>query len=187
MKNPACSIFCAGFGGQGVMFLGQLMSYGAILEGKYVTWLPSYGPEMRGGTANCGVIISDTEIGSPFVTEADVVVVLNQPSLDKYEGRVSPLGFLIYNEDMAKYTQTRNDIKVIPVRATEIAVSAGNERAANIVLLGAAVAAAGFIADKTARAVIADKLGTRRPELLDSSIKAYELGREAGLLSLNKR
>lgn len=88
------TLFCAGFGGQGVMVLGQLVAYGAIEEGRHVTWLPSYGPEMRGGTANCGVTISDGEISSPFVTRADVVVVLNQPSLDKYEPTVKKAVYL---------------------------------------------------------------------------------------------
>ena len=129
MSDQTRTLFCAGFGGQGVMVLGQLVAYGAMKEGKFVTWLPSYGPEMRGGTANCGVTVSSRPIGSPFVASADVVVALNQPSLDKYEASVKTGGFLIYNSDMAKYTPTRDDIRVIPVNASQIAGNIGNEKA----------------------------------------------------------
>ncbi len=181
MADFTRTLFCAGFGGQGVMVLGQLVSYGGIMEGKYVTWLPSYGPEMRGGTANCGIIISDREISSPFVAKADVVVVLNQPSLDKYEVTVKSGGILIYNEDMAKYLPTRNDIRIIPVHASKLAESIGNDKAVNVVLLGAIVAVSDFITDKTARAVITDKLGAKKPQFLESNLRAYELGREVGL------
>jgi 2-oxoglutarate ferredoxin oxidoreductase subunit gamma len=167
------------------MVLGQLVAYGAIKEGKYVTWLPSYGPEMRGGTANCGVTVSDREIGSPFVTRPDVVVALNQPSLDKYEKSVKSGGTLIYNSDMAKYTPTRDDIKVIRVGASQIAGDLGNERAVNVVILGVVIAISDFISDDTAREIIKQKLGARKPEFLESNMKAYDLGREIGL-SKNK-
>ena len=172
------TLFCAGFGGQGVMVLGQLVAYGAIEEGRHVTWLPSYGPEMRGGTANCGVTISDGEISSPFVTRADVVVVLNQPSLDKYEPTVKKGGILIYNEDMASYHAARDDIRVIPVHAARIAESVGNERALNVVLLGVLTAVSDFIADEPARNVIREKLGAKKPQFLESNLKAYEAGKE---------
>lgn len=181
MSNYTRTLFCAGFGGQGVMVLGQLVAYGAIKEGKNATWLPSYGPEMRGGTANCGVIVSNREIGSPFVTKADVVVVLNQPSLDKYEKLVKPGGILIYNSDMAKYTPTRGDIKVISVGATQIAENLGNEKAVNVTILGVVIAISDFISDETTREIIKEKLGARKPEFLKSNIKAYEVGREIGL------
>jgi 2-oxoglutarate ferredoxin oxidoreductase subunit gamma len=185
MSNYTRTLFCAGFGGQGVMVLGQLVAYGAIKEGKYVTWLPSYGPEMRGGTANCGVTVSDIEIGSPFVTRPDVVVALNQPSLDKYEKSVKSGGTLIYNSDMAKYTPTRDDITVIRVGASQIAGDLGNERAVNVVILGVVIAISDFISDETAREIIKQKLGARKPEFLESNMKAYDLGREIGL-SKNK-
>ena len=181
MSNYTRTLFCAGFGGQGVMVLGQLVAYGAIKEGKYVTWLPSYGPEMRGGTANCGVTVSDIEIGSPFVTRPDVVVALNQPSLDKYEKSVKSGGTLIYNSDMAKYTPTRDDITVIRVGASQIAGDLGNERAVNVVILGVVIAISDFISDDTAREIIKQKLGARKPEFLESNMKAYDLGREIGL------
>ena len=181
MADFTRTLFCAGFGGQGVMVLGQLVAYGGIKEGRYVSWLPSYGPEMRGGTANCGVTVSDAEISSPFVVKADVVVTLNQPSLDKYESTVKPGGILIFNEDMSTYTPTRSDIKVIPVHATQLAASVGNERALNVVLLGTVIAVMDFISDETAKAIIREKLGSRKPQFLESNLKAYELGREVGL------
>ena len=183
MSNYTRTLFCAGFGGQGVMVLGQLVAYGAIKEGKYVTWLPSYGPEMRGGTANCGVTISDKEIGSPFVPKADVVVALNQPSLDKYEASVKPGGILVYNKDMAKYIPSREDIRVIPVDASKIAGSLGNERAVNVVILGVVISVSDFISDETAREIIKQKLGAKKPEYLESNMKAYDLGRQIGIAS----
>ena len=183
MSDHTRTLFCAGFGGQGVMVLGQLVAYGAIKEGKYVTWLPSYGPEMRGGTANCGVTVSDREIGSPFVTRPDVVGALNQPTLDKYEASVKSGGVLIYNSDMAKYTPTREDIRVIPVDASQIAGNLGNERAVNVVILGVVIAMSDFISDDTAREIIRQKLGARKPEFLESNMKAYEEGKKIGLSS----
>ncbi len=181
MSDHTRTLFCAGFGGQGVMVLGQLVAYGAIKEGKFVTWLPSYGPEMRGGTANCGVTVSDREIGSPFVTGADVVVALNQPSLDKYEKNVKPGGVLIYNSDLAKYSPTRHDIKAVAAEASRIAGTLGNDRAVNVIVLGIVIAMSDFISDETAREIIKEKLGARKPEFLESNIRAYEEGRKIGL------
>lgn len=184
MSDYTRTLFCAGFGGQGVMVLGQLVAYGAISEGKFVTWLPSYGPEMRGGTANCGVTVSDREIGSPFVGRADVVVALNQPSLDKYEKVVRPDGVLIYNSNMAEYVPSRKDIRVIPIGASLVARELGNERAVNVIILGVITAISDFISDDTARKVIKEKLGAKKPELLESNLKAYERGRKIGLSEL---
>lgn len=181
MENFTRTLFCAGFGGQGVMVLGQLVGYAGIKEGRYVSWIPSYGPEMRGGTANCGVTVSEKEISSPFVVESDLVVVLNQPSLDKYESSVKPGGTLIYNIDMATYTGTRTDITVIPVHATELSEKANNPRALNVVLLGVIVAVSDIIDNETAKEIIKEKLGKRKPQFLESNLAAYELGREVGL------
>ena len=157
----------------GVSLMSEAMSYIAGQELPVVVV-----NVMRGGTANCGVTISDGEISSPFVTRADVVVVLNQPSLDKYEPTVKKGGILIYNEDMASYHAARDDIRVIPVHATRIAESVGNERALNVVLLGVLTAVSDFIADETARNVIREKLGAKKPQFLESNLKAYEAGKE---------
>lgn len=181
MANFLRTLFCAGFGGQGVMVLGQLVAYGGISEGRFVSWLPSYGPEMRGGTANCGVTVSDAEISSPFVTASDVVIALNQPSLEKYEMAVKPNGILIYNEDIATYKPKRTDIKVIPIHATQIADDVKNPRAVNVVMLGALIAVSDYISNDTAKQTITEKLGARKPQFLKSNLEAYELGRKAAL------
>jgi len=131
-------IICAGFGGQGVMLMGQLISYAGMLEGKEVSWLPSYGPEMRGGTANCSVMVSDRPIGSPVITDdATVAMVLNLPSLDKFENDVVPGGKLLINSSLIEKKATRTDITAYYIPANEIAVELGNLRVANMVMLGA--------------------------------------------------
>lgn len=130
-------ILIAGFGGQGVMSLGQLIAYAGMLEGKGVSWLPSYGPEQRGGTANCAVVVSDEPVGSPLVTTPSTAVVLNNPSFDKFEPRVRPGGLLIINSSLVTRVSNRKDIKVIEVSATDMANDLGNARVANMILLGA--------------------------------------------------
>lgn len=130
-------VIISGFGGQGTLYAGQVYAYAAMDEGKHVTWIPSYGPEMRGGTANCTVVISDEEIGSPSALHPRAVIALNLPSLDKYEPLVAPSGFLIVNESMVNREPTRTDIHCLMIPANTIAQEIGNERAANMVLLGA--------------------------------------------------
>lgn len=133
----AHQVIVSGFGGQGVMSMGQLLTYAGMLEGKNVSWLPSYGPEMRGGTANCSVIITDEMVGSPIVTEATAVIAMNLPSLEKFEGTVLPSGLLIINSSLIDSKANRKDIDVYYVPANEIADELGNSRVANMVLLGA--------------------------------------------------
>ncbi len=130
-------VIISGFGGQGTLYAGQVYAYAGMDEGKHVTWLPSYGPEMRGGTANCTVVISDEEIGSPSALHPRAVIALNLPSLDKYEPLVAPGGFLIVNQSMVNREPTRTDIHWLTIPANDIARELGNERAANMVLLGA--------------------------------------------------
>ncbi|MDL2298550.1 2-oxoacid:acceptor oxidoreductase family protein [Synergistaceae bacterium OttesenSCG-928-D05] len=177
MRHFTRTVFCAGFGGQGVMVLGQMIAYAGMGEGRYVTWLPSYGPEMRGGTANCGVVVSEAEVGSPFVTKADVVITFNQPSLDKYESIVKPGGILIYNSDIAEYTPTREDIKVLPVPASRLANEAQNDKALNVVMLGVLVNVSDVIKEETAERIIREKLGAKKPELIENNLAAYEKGK----------
>lgn len=179
MATFSRTLFCAGFGGQGVMVLGQLVAYAGIDEGRFVTWMPSYGPEMRGGTANCTVVVSGEEIGSPFVSKADVVVTFNQPSLDKYESIVKPSGTLVYNSDISVYKKLRDDIKAVAVSASDIAHGTGNDKALNIVMLGALVELSDVIDSDTAVKVIKEKLGAKKPQYLESNLKAFEKGREA--------
>ena len=130
-------IIISGFGGQGTLYAGQLMAYAAMDEGKHVTWIPSYGPEMRGGTANCTVVVSDDEIGSPTALHPTAVIAMNLPSLDKYESLIKPGGYLIVNENMVNRATIRDDIHILIVPANTIAMEIGTERAANMVLLGA--------------------------------------------------
>ncbi|ETI66499.1 2-oxoacid:acceptor oxidoreductase family protein [Neobacillus vireti] len=135
--NMLEEIIIAGFGGQGVMSMGQLIAYAGMLEGKGVSWLPSYGPEQRGGTANCAVVVSDEPVGSPLVTRPSTAIVLNNPSFDKFEPRVRHEGLLIINSSLVVGTSERKDIKVLEIPATDIANDLGNSRVANMILLGA--------------------------------------------------
>jgi len=130
-------ILIAGFGGQGVLFAGQVMAYAAMDTGKEVTWIPSYGPEMRGGTANCTVVIADDEIGSPLVSNPPAVIALNLPSFDKYEGLVQTGGVLIVNQSMVDRGAQRDDITTVFVPGNEIAEQIGDRRLLNMVMVGA--------------------------------------------------
>lgn len=132
-------IVISGFGGQGVLFAGQLLAYTALENELFVTWIPSYGPEMRGGTAHCTVIVSDDEIGSPLVRNPRAAVVMNLPSLDKYEDLVVPGGVMVVNSSLIEREVARTDIDVIKVPANEVAEELGNIRLANMVILGALV------------------------------------------------
>ncbi|HEY3425929.1 MAG TPA: 2-oxoacid:acceptor oxidoreductase family protein [Negativicutes bacterium] len=134
-------IIMAGFGGQGIMLMGQLVAYAGMLKNKQVSYIPSYGPEMRGGTANCSVIVSDELIGSPIVSEPSAVIAMNLPSLDKFEPDLQPGGTLIINSSLIQRSAKRTDITVYQVPANEIAVELGNSKVANIVILGAFIAA----------------------------------------------
>jgi 2-oxoglutarate ferredoxin oxidoreductase subunit gamma len=130
-------IIIAGFGGQGVMSMGQLLAYAGMFEDKHVSWLPSYGPEQRGGTANCAVVISHDLIGSPLVSSPSTVMVLNNPSFEKFEPMLKSGGLLIVDTSLVTKDTTRDDITIIKINATEIAIELGNKRIANMILIGA--------------------------------------------------
>lgn len=130
------SLLIAGFGGQGVILIGQLLGYAATSMGKSATYYPAYGAEQRGGTANCTVVISDEEIGSPVVTKLDTVIVMNEPSLDRFEQWVKPGGTIIINSSLVSKKAARTDIKAVYVPANEIAEKLGSDKAANMVILG---------------------------------------------------
>ncbi len=127
----------AGFGGQGVLSMGQILCYSGVMENKEVSWMPSYGPEMRGGTANCIAIISDTKISSPILTKFDTVIALNQPSLDKFEKAVKPGGLLIYEASTILNPPTRTDIEIVPIEAAIEATKLKNSKVMNMIVLGA--------------------------------------------------
>ena len=166
----------AGFGGQGVLFTGKTMAYAALLEGKEVTWFPSYGPEMRGGTANCTVIISDEEIGSPQVHNPRAAIVMNQPSLDKYEDLVKSGGYLAINSSMTNRLSNRTDVNVIVVPATELAEELGDKRLANSIMLGALAAHADFITIEGIEKGMEKSLPGGKKALMDLNIQALRKG-----------
>jgi len=166
----------AGFGGQGVLLMGQLAAYAGMIEDKNVSWLPSYGPEMRGGTANCCVIVSDEPVGSPVVTEADAVIVMNKPSLDKFENTLKPGGKLFINSSLIDKKPTRTDIDVYYVPANDIAAELGNARVANIVMLGAYVASSGAVSKKSVIDAVEYVLGKRKAHLIPVNEQAFDEG-----------
>ncbi len=169
-------IITAGFGGQGVLFTGQLLTYAAMDEGREVTWIPSYGPEMRGGTANCTVVISDEEIGSPMVSDPQAVIAMNLPSLDKYEGKVRPGGVLVVSESMVDRAVSRQDIKVVMVKANEIAEELGDKRMMNMVLLGALIANLPVIPLEAIEKALAGHLPERHHKMLPKNYEALKRG-----------
>ncbi len=167
----------AGFGGQGVMTAGQLLAYTAMDEGKQVAWIPSYGPEMRGGTANCTVVISTIRIGSPIINHPGAACVFNRPSLDKFGQTVRPGGLLLINSSLIDVTSNRDDITEILVPANDIAMTIGNAKAANMVMLAAYVEATGVVSFETLNKMLLAKMGAKK-ELLDINRQAFEEGRK---------
>lgn len=172
-------IILAGFGGQGVLLAGQVIAYAGMNEGKNVSWLPSYGPEMRGGTANCNVVVSDDEVGSPVVVEADCVIVMNRPSLEKYEKDLKPGGLLLLDSDLIEIEPTRKDIKIIKIPANTLAQQAGNAKAANMVMLGAYNECAHVVENGTIIECLASIMGKKKAHLIPMNEKALELGANA--------
>lgn len=138
-------IIIGGFGGQGILFLGRILAYTGMLENKQVTWFPSYGAEIRGGTANCTVIVSDELIGSPIVAHPDILIVMSDASLNKFQSRLQNKGRLIFDSSLIKEPVRRSDIEIIAVPATEISSKNGNTKSANMVLLGAVIATSGIL------------------------------------------
>lgn len=169
-------ILIAGFGGQGVLFGGQLLAYAGMDEGKHVTWIPAYGPEMRGGTANCTTIISDEEIGSPYVHYPAAVIVMNRPSLDKYEDQVAPGGLLVVNSSLLDRQVKRTDLKVVSVDAGSIAEKLGDLRMTNMVLLGAFLANIPVLPMSAIENALKVHLPDRHQRLLPKNFEALKEG-----------
>lgn len=170
------SIIIAGFGGQGVLFAGQLLSYTGMDNGLNVTWIPSYGPEMRGGTANCTVVISPDDIGAPLVSQPDVAIVLNQPSFDKYESMVKPGGLLVVNSSIVVSECDRTDIDVILIPANDIAAELGSAKMLNMALLGATLAKRPLFDLDTLFTSLKDHLPARKAHLLDANYQVMQKG-----------
>jgi len=169
-------ILLAGFGGQGVMFAGQVLSYAAMDIGKEVTWIPSYGPEMRGGTANCTVVIADEEIGSPLVQNPPAAIVMNLPSLDKYESMVKPGGVLIVNSSMVDRDVTRSDVTWVSLPCNDIAEEAGDRRMANIVATGALLALLPVLTLEDIESALKAHMPGRHKNLLPKNVEALKRG-----------
>ena len=172
-------IIIAGFGGQGVLFGGQVVAYAAMDAGKEVTWIPSYGPEMRGGTANCTVVIADDEIGSPLVKNPPFAIALNLPSFDKYEETLAPGGTLIVNQSMVDRAAKRADINVVMVPCNEIAEQIGDKKLLNMVAVGALLTVLNDITLKDVEKALEGHLPKRHAHLLPKNYEALKKGYEA--------
>lgn len=171
-------VIMAGFGGQGVMAMGQLLTYAGMLENKHVSWLPSYGPEMRGGTANCSVVVSTEEVGSPVVVNPTTAIVMNKPSLDKFESSIVKGGKLFINSSLVDRKSDRKDIEVYYIPANEIANQLGNMRVANMVMLGAYVEVSKTVSLESILQGFTKVFGEDKAHLLPLNKQALEKGAE---------
>jgi 2-oxoglutarate ferredoxin oxidoreductase subunit gamma len=174
-KHVYTNVIMAGFGGQGLMFIGKLLAYCAMKRGLYVTWIPSYGPEMRGGTANCTVVISDEPIGSPVISSPEAAIIMNNPSLEAFEPKLKSGGLLFINSNLVTREVKRKDIEVVAVPANDAAVEAGEKRAANMAILGAYVAKTGIITEEDLINGFRELFGAKT-EYLNVNMKAFEKG-----------
>ena len=177
-------IIFSGFGGQGALFAGQLLAYAALGEDKHVTWIPSYGPEMRGGTAHCIVIVSDEEIGAPIIRNPSAAVVLNNPSMDKYEALLKPGGVLVINRSLIVKPASRQDITVIGIQANDLATEVGSAKMANVVLLGALLEATKAVSLDSVSKALDEHLPAKARKLLASNKLALQKGAEAARATL---
>ena len=175
------SVVVSGFGGQGALFAGQVLTYAAMDTDYQVSWIPSYGPEMRGGVARCTVIISDSEIGSPIVRNPDVAIVLNNPSMEKFHNELKPGGILIVNSTMVSFEATRDDLVVIEIAGTDIATDMGDKRMTNMVLLGAMLAVNPVVSLEAVEQALKDHLPQRKQHLVESNINVLKQGYEKGI------
>lgn len=171
-------IIIAGFGGQGVLSMGKILAYAGLMDNREVTWMPAYGPEQRGGTANVTVIVSDKPISSPIVDTYDTAVILNQQSLDKFESKVKPGGVLIYDPYGIHHAPTRTDITVIPVDATRAAIELGNSKTYNMLLLGSLLAARPIVPDEAVIRGLKKTLPERHHHLIPLNAEAIAKGKE---------
>ena len=170
------STIISGFGGQGILFAGQALAQAALIEGRDVSWMPSYGPEMRGGTASCTVIIADRPIGSPIVDRADSVIALNPPSMAKYERLLAPGGLLVVNSSLIEAEPERDDVEVLPIRCTDLALAAGHDRLVSVVALGALIARRPIVGLDSIRQALTELVGHHHPELLEADLAAFAGG-----------
>ncbi|HEY72602.1 MAG: 2-oxoacid:ferredoxin oxidoreductase subunit gamma [Chloroflexi bacterium] len=169
-------IVISGFGGQGTLFAGQLLAYAAMDSGNHVTWFPSYGPEMRGGKARCTVIVAGKEIGAPLVRRPSAAIVLNIPSMEAFEPAIKPGGVLVVNSSLIPQKSERDDIRVIYIPATDMAIELGNARMANVICLSALVEATGVVSLEAVKQALQDHLPERHHKLLGLNYEAMDRG-----------
>ena len=169
-------ILIAGFGGQGILFSGKFLAYEGLLEGKEVSWLPSYGPEMRGGTANCSIILSDTKIGSPIVSNPDILMVMNLPSLDKYENSVKTGGKIFVDSTFIDRKVNRDDVDVYYIPATKMASDAGVPTLANMILLGKVIKETGVISLDGMKTMFEKIISAKRQNLIETNLTTIDMG-----------
>lgn len=171
-------VIIAGFGGQGVMFLGKVLAYTGMDSDLELLWIPSYGPEMRGGTANCSVVLADAEINSPVIDQADAAIVMNMPAYEKFAPKVKPGGVLIVNSSLAEIVDARDDITVVKVPATDIANELGAPTIGNMVCLGALLPHLSLVDSEKIEKVMT-KLTKKRPQMLEVNMTAIKRGMDA--------
>jgi 2-oxoglutarate ferredoxin oxidoreductase subunit gamma len=169
-------VVISGFGGQGALFAGQLLTYTGMDEGWHVTWIPSYAPEMRGGTAHCIVIVSDEDIGSPIIRQPSICIVMNPPSMDKYMDLVKPGGLLVVNSTLVRTRSGRDDIEVIYVPANELAAELGNVKMANVVLLGAMLGRREILPIESIKRTLDEHIPERRKHIIEPNKRALDRG-----------
>ena len=171
-------ILIAGFGGQGILFAGKFLANKGLLEGRQLSWLPSYGPEMRGGTANCSVVLSDEPVGSPIVNKPDVLIVMNLPSLDKYEDAVVPGGTIFVDSTLIERKVRRTDVKAFYVPATKLAQQNGLGNLANMIMVGKVIREAAPVAREGLEDAVKSVVSAKHADLLDANLKAIRIGCE---------
>ena len=169
-------VLIAGFGGQGILFAGKFLAYAGLLQGRNVSWLPSYGPEMRGGTANCSVILSDAQVGSPIVSRPDILIAMNLPSLEKYENEVPAGACIFVDSSLVQRKVRREDVQAYYIPATQISNDKGYQTLANMILMGHVIAKTGVIPEEMIRPAMEKVVAARHADLLDKNIEAVRLG-----------
>ncbi len=176
--SKSCSILFAGFGGQGVLFSGKFLAYKGLIEGKQVSWVPSYGPEMRGGTASCSVIISEDPIGSPIISEPDILVAMNLPSLDKYESTVKKGGKIIVDSSLIGRKVERDDVEAIYIPATQLASDNNIPKLANMIIAGTLLKHCEITGFDNLREALSHVVSARHQDMLEINLGAVQLGHD---------
>ena len=171
------NVILAGFGGQGILFVGKIMAYAGLIENRELSWLPSYGPEMRGGTCNCSVSLSDEPIGSPLVVEPNILLAMNQPSLEKFEDSVVKDGFIFVDSSLINRLPERTDVKSFNIPATNIAEENGLKGLGNVIMVGKIFKETGFCKEETLEAAIRKVVPARKAAMIDLNLKALEIGK----------